>query len=919
MDPDFKTYKDELEKLYQGLQHFYPRMFNADFDARLIKRDFIYRGQRITREQFIIEVLDFSDAKDDLAGAINKIIELHRLSDQELAQTLPGKETLETGATKAEEIETKTKEARAEAKQAVETSIKKQQEIHEAKTARAKAQEGTRSKIETKEAVREVVKEQQKVYADKIEQTKVAESKLKNGKLYVKVEEPAIKKSPQITALEDQAKADAQKFVADAAEQFKSNPSIKDLPANEAGVVTKEAAIATYHVLTGNSPLVQAAIIKKVVSDPQIVSAVLPDTETQKQFKEIGQILIDQKLQQYVLARNFADLPKIDGFTSLDEIKIDASTTPRPGYQEFDLRQNVFAPQIDNLSQQSLFAGTLRDFGETEIKSQLVSSARGWLDSQIAKLPAESLVARAYNSEVVQLGLSSVGLVKAAPWVAAEGSFVGKIAISSGLGNVAGFIQTKTGINLGVKLAEKAAVKVAGEAAVGAAAKTGLAATLSTALGALGSWAPIVGNVIGFAAGWLIGKIVEKIPWDKVKKYGLAIASILLIGPGLLLGMPLLTLGGLGIGAIGFGIGRGLTPAGLGFGITNFFRFVGAIIFIAIGKSVLITLLVFPVVVALILFIINSGAYIVPPSTRLSDIGADNPYILVTKTPNPSKLDNAVSKKIEYTITITALKGALTNIKIVSTDCTIYKKAGGQIGCPAENIPPLTPALSVSPSSPHTFTFSVDYGPGVADSLIYDSITISADTPEESGVTTTGSAGVCVGDCAVECIAVSNNAQPWPSSLRSNVEGAVQTLGAKYPKFVARICKNSKEVNLCYGPSQISPGYYAWHAHQDKCDVYFNEKGVGGKTNATFMVSHELTHHIQSTDGSSIGEYLASGGFFELAGGGFCTYRDTAGSVTESMAEACGLYAAIPSWGGCVSNYRSQYPRNFVFAKGFME
>ncbi len=176
-----------------------------------------------------------------------------------------------------------------------------------------------------------------------------------------------------------------------------------------------------------------------------------------------------------------------------------------------------------------------------------------------------------------------------------------------------------------------------------------------------------------------------------------------------------------------------------------------------------------------------------------------------------------------------------------------------------------------------------------------------------------------MGDCAVECLAVSDNSQKWPGNLRANMESAIGTLGSNYPKFVGRVCSAGKEVNLCYAPSQISAGYYAWHTHTDKCDVYYNEKGIKSPKDALFLTTHELTHHIQKIDGGSVAEYRASGGFAELAGKGFCTYKDTAGSITESMAEADGLYASIPSWGRCVTNYRNQYPRNYVFAKGFME
>lgn len=431
----------------------------------------------------------------------------------------------------------------------------------------------------------------------------------------------------------------------------------------------------------------------------------------------------------------------------------------------------------------------------------------------------------------------------------------------------------------------------------------------------LGSVGPVVGTILGAITGWVVGKILEKIPWDKVKKALPYIAGLILLP---FFGPIAAIAGGLGTAVligIGSGVGAGATLAGIGSGIFGFFGALGSAVLITIGTPILVTLLVFPIVVALILFIINSGAYIVPPSSISSLKGYDNPYMSVTKVASPNKISNG-SQTVTYTVTITALKSPLTNIKITSTSCKVTKKNKSQVKCPIENIPNIPSDIVISPASPYSFTFTVNFDSSLADSIVFDSIEISADTPEEAGIITSGSETVCVGDCPTSCIKTVENANPWPGNIRAITENAAISLEGTYPNFIAKVC-SSGEVNLCYKPSAVSAG--GWHVHGqfgDECDVYFNGKVLSSERNALFMLAHELTHHIQAISGVEL-EYAQSGGQSELP---ICSYPypEAGKTLTEGMAEAIGLYVSIPTWAGCVGNYQNHYPLNYNFAKGFM-
>jgi hypothetical protein len=333
-------------------------------------------------------------------------------------------------------------------------------------------------------------------------------------------------------------------------------------------------------------------------------------------------------------------------------------------------------------------------------------------------------------------------------------------------------------------------------------------------------------------------------------------------------------------------------------------------------------MLVLPPLVALIMLVINNSAYVVPPS--ISTTGADNPYMLVTKTANPSKTTNPTNNKttVAYTVEIRALKSPLTNLRLVSAECNVIKKNNAKINCPPEDIPEFEADLSISPTSSYSFTFFVNYDSGYSDALVFDTITIAADTIEESNIVTEGSASVCFGECPQNCAKVSNDADDWPTGLEENATIALGII-SKYQGLTSKLCPNNETVNLCFSKSQIKQGYYAWHAAGSgvpkSCDIFFNEKGVGDPKDASFIITHELIHHVQEIKATEIVKYLVSGGYNELSGKGFCTYGDTAGSSTEAMAEAAALYVnSTPSWDACAGNYSSKYPRNFSWAQKFM-
>lgn len=600
---------DEVIILLEALKYFYPGYFGEE--VRPAKSFFEYKGQKYSKNWILSETFRISKVPEKTSDIGIAIRELEKIAGSKIVETpespvqanRPSKDTLE-------QLEKENQRKKSQRKAAIKKS---NQDISDA------------------------IKRKQEIYAEQIQGAKELEQKLEGQKIYIKEVE---NKQPD---LEKQAKANPKKFIEDTIKQFESNQNLKKMPRVEAAIIAKQIAITTYDTLTGNSPLVQASIINHIVSNPTLLNKLAPNPKDQNTLKDFVSNLTNQKITQYELSKQLINLTKIDGYENINDVKFVFSYAPKPGFKEFNINDQIVSPSIENLNQQNFLLDNLSSFGEGEIKSRILLSIGDKLTSYISTLPTDSLLAQAYNSEIVQLGLSSLGIVEGTSWVAVEGSFIGRIAIGSGFGPVAGFVQGATGINLGVQVAAttaaEAGVATAGAvgtevavtaatgaaagtvgAAAGTAAGTTAAATgagVGATVGAAGGPLAIITVPVMALLGTVFGKIVEKIPWGKIKK---AVPIVL----GTL--AALVTFRFVGVwGALAIGAGTAVVPVFLAGGLRGLtlsgavmtgWGVLGAVVkgvFGVVGIPTLVIFTVFPLLVALILFIINSGAYVVPP------------------------------------------------------------------------------------------------------------------------------------------------------------------------------------------------------------------------------------------------------------------------------------------------------------------
>lgn len=173
------------------------------------------------------------------------------------------------------------------------------------------------------------------------------------------------------------------------------------------------------------------------------------------------------------------------------------------------------------------------------------------------------------------------------------------------------------------------ALAAGGTAVAGEAVATGVGVAAGSAGGAAVGQAalpflPLIGAAIGAILGWLLGKLKDIFSWLKRHKDDLA---PVLFGGAMIGGVAVggifggaLALGGLlglagSLAAKAGGLGSvAASAAGYGQAIMTG---VTSVVVPAIGIPAIIAIIATPIVVAVILFIINSGAYIVPPGDTI--------------------------------------------------------------------------------------------------------------------------------------------------------------------------------------------------------------------------------------------------------------------------------------------------------------
>ena len=683
------------------------------------------------------------------------------------------------------------------------------------------------TQIESKRSIEAAIKRQQEIYTKEAEKLKQAEAKLEGKEVYIKVtEQTKPQLSPEekmsVETLKNQAKANPQetaKTIENTIKERLGKSIPKSVSQKEFDIIAKQSALEiTNNLYQENVAATKSAVLTTLASKSEIINGINVEGINPKDLNNWTQALYNQSLS----SRNLAQIISVSAFGEkfqqavLPTLSVEISTSTQAGYdQRFSLSEIPALYSSNILDNQQSFLDNFKEFGETEIKEQIFLRAGSFLESQIAKLAPVHPLAVIYNNKLVQASLSYFGIGPSVDWVATNG--IGRIAMSMGYGDALGWLgeitgkssffgvakvasaakTAKTALTIeqtGGVMASEAFLGGAGGAAAGAVAKTGFKAIFSKITAALGTPGGPVTAFLGWLAGEVTVKIIEKIPWHKIKKLIDNFKDFFIGGAFALVGLGL----GGATGAFWGGIGGFLgskallsTPAeraAFGGSLKALGGALAAGWLGEIGTPILATLLVFPVVVALILFIINSGAYIVPQESLSLNAGQTiiSPYIDVQKVANPPGpfQNNNLPLTVQYQITIKSKKGPLINISFTST-CSVTKKNGSG-SCPREtdvkagpegnlknlgSFPPPAPT-TITPDTSYIITYTQTYdAASFQDSFVTDTFTVSADSTEKRGAEAAASAGIKIGNPPDTC------PSGWPVAGRRMI---TQTPGGRY-------------------------------------------------------------------------------------------------------------------------------------------
>lgn len=800
------------------------------------------------------------------------------VSEKPVESTVPQKEQLEKLEGEAKKRSTEAKESVQKAQTKQEQWLKLQKEKL-LKTSPKEEQEKVLAELKGRVVYVTPQKPEPEIILTKEEEAFANLAKQNPAVFEKKLAQNIISKNPEIFASEE-LKPLADIIAVDTTSAF-IDPSQKQIPT---GVF---AALAKYD----KSPEVQ-----KTGSLYTILSE-----ERQNLYREILNRTVGVNLANKVLGYSettyeFSETPpeKPEGSFSLKLDDLQANS--------FSLQESTFSQVFDNPS-----LGEAKNIVSLQLKDTAFSKIASLPKTRLLGKLSQFTTSRSFDSIAPFLGLPTQATYTGT-------TFFGKM-ITTILPQYAPLITNftaKLGIDIGIKALAPVAAKAAGAgvaaAAGGAAVKTGLAATISTALSTtFGSFTPIVGHAIGAVVGWIAGKALEPIlNWIKKHQEDLVILGGLLMGGGAILrSIPLFAFGGLIF--IPTALKTGFSMAKIASRTAFIFGRIGASMAITIGTPIIVAVVVFPILVAIILFIINSGAYIVPP--QLSSVpgagGGENEFIKITKTATPTCRNSTKAgcvsgfPDVTYTVTITAKKGALTNIRFNN----LYSVVGGSVAAPTPNINEINnPPESISPSADYVITYTIPLGSEYNNTAVVDTFSVTADAADQPGTSVSTNASVITGDPPIDCPIIGGSplfksytpgnenekshgsnyywAQSGGSACRWALPQVAGCSGPSDPRASSNICYGNSGGTCSYYGAAIdvfaaagSPVYMPRVLGQNitwACAfAYANEGGIAGNTYRCSSGQYTLifTHLMNNGKTGTINSGEKFGELYPLSGG----------------------------------------------------
>lgn len=519
----------------------------------------------------------------------------------------------------------------------------------------------------------QVITDSSEEYKSKIEELQKIEPELRNKVIYAKIEAPPTEKfDANIQNFIAEAKAHPLEFRNAISNNIKESilsGSFSDtLSREEISIIADKTANDIVFAI--NNPSIQTesnyqtAILNSLTKADTVIDSLTNNAATKDFLKngpsEVAFYQNSSQLSRDVLSSYNQRLAEAVFGPDPQNISVTFYETPSTGYTHNINLGEVNKGYTNLVQTQSEFKQQLGSLGQDKAKQFVLGRARSFLDKQVAKLPAQSLLKGAYNSSLGQKALNLVGLSKTSLFSESLlGNVLSKIpgasnfiqSVASKIGVDLGFLTISTTsalieapplISTGISTTSTVATRGAGTSlkSIAGRALVKIAPKLAAKLGIGAAAGAAVGTATGAGSGFLAGLVTGpgaiitaiigaligliKAFWPKIKEffntYGVGIGAVLL-GGGFITGSPILIATGAPILIFTVPVVGGLKAATAKLG--GLLKIVLAALVIHIGKPVLITVLCVPVVVAFILLVINSGAYVTPPGSHTGTINIE--------------------------------------------------------------------------------------------------------------------------------------------------------------------------------------------------------------------------------------------------------------------------------------------------------
>jgi len=295
----------------------------------------------------------------------------------------------------------------------------------------------------------------------------------------------------------------------------------------------------------------------------------------------------------------------------------------------------------------------------------------------------------------------------------------------------------------------------------------------------------------------------------------------------------------------------------------------------------------------------------------------ESKYIAVIKTAEPVSLPNsALPTEIKYTIAVTAKEKNLKNVRLAEKFSAYGKNNPPE---PSAGIHTIPPTLSVD-GPPEIVSFSVRLAPEYADSVVVNTVTVTADVDDgPSGESTSKNATVIIGNPPTGCFSFAEGGgKAWEAGDKALVAAATARI-AQYQTYMSTLCRQGA---IRVFRDTVAKGEESGHVIGK--DITLFNKAFSGIHQLSYTLSHESAHVYAKVDGG-----VALTGFADSGATNkediLPTYPkkylnpDGSNKIDEDFAETIGLYIIrreFKSLGGVdISSMPTKWPEHYKFAR----